>query len=330
MLMSVDYDAIAARFLSILSPSTSPGQRKGIEQALHSILHGHHAGTIFNVDYKDAKDRLSRAVDAAWEHNLQNPYMMGKANSTPECRIVYDITIMGLNDTISGAKKYAKLVAVERPSREFQMVAQAFFDGAVPVALIVKELKSKVVMGRKPNPEAQAKRAAIEKKKTVRTCAVCFRPIAVYPNGLIADHGYQLPHQHGKTASCPGQRFRPLEVSSDGLVYMVKVLTGEVADLESQLAASSRLSSLSRTNYRREVLRFTPASPEWERELCVYRERIKGDLRFAKSSLADYERRLAAWQPTPAGQRYSGGKRRHAPMGGLGKQVAEVRRLLKK
>jgi hypothetical protein len=328
--MMPDYDAIAAKFLAILSPRESERRRANVEQSLRNIFHGHQMGTIFNVDYKDAKDRLSRSVDDAWEY-LHDKYRDSYATRTPEGKVLYNLSpIFGLYGCIAAQKKLPKQFAEENPSAQCRADLITFFDATVPLALMVKELKSKVVMGRKPNPEAIARREAQEAKKIIRTCSVCFRPIAIYSNGYIADHGYRLPHQQGKTASCPGQRFRPLEVSSDGLVYMVKSLTHEVADLESQIAASARLASLSRTNFRREVLTFTPASPEWERELKIYRENLASELRHTRSDLHDYERRLAVWQPTPEGKRYSGGKRRHARPSTVGKLNADVRHLLRK
>ena len=326
----LDVDTIAAKFLSVLSPRLSPESRERVGRALQIIFDGHREGSIFNVDYKDAKDRLSRVANDAWEVRMQGGYATGSGLKTPESRVVYDTNMMGLYDTIAAQKKLPKLIAAEKPSAAFQNEAYAFFDGMVPVALLVKDLKSKVVMGRKPNPEATARREAQEAKKTIRTCSVCFRPIAIYPNGYIADHGYNLPRRYGKTASCYGPRFRPLEVSSDGLSFMIKLLTNEVHSIERTLEQSKSLTSISRTNYRREALVFTPESPTWAQELSNYKEHLQSELRHTKSSLADYQRRLASWEPTPEGQRYSGGKRRHAPMHGVAKLHSEVRGLLRK
>jgi hypothetical protein len=328
----LDLDTIAAKFLSVLSPRLSAESRERVGRALQIIFDGHREGSIFNVDYKDAKDRLSRVADDAWEVRMQNRYATGSGLGTPEARVVYDITIMGLHDCIAGQKKLAKLIAAEKPSAAFQEEAYAFFDATVPVALLVKGLKSKVVMGRKPNPEATARREAINLKKIVRTCPVCLRGIGVV-RGLIADHGYHLPHRGWKTSSCPGEHFPPLEESPKGVEHMVGLLTQWLGEYERQLAQAPSITSITREkphSFRGEKETITPGSPQWQNAYDRYVEGLKGDIRATKSSLAEFQRRLASWKPTPEGKRYSGGKRRHAQMHGVSKLHSEVRGLLRK
>jgi hypothetical protein len=285
----VNVDEVAAKFLSVIPAA----RQEKVRRALAIVLPAYGAGSIFNADYKDAKDALNRAVDDAYEENVQKPFLWGKGY-TELSKIDIEIgLVMGLYTIPSFAKKVAKL----KPPGAYGDALRAFAAAALPLAEVMKELKTKVVMGRKPNPEAAAKRAAIEAKKTMRTCACCFRSIAVLPNGLIADHGYRLPSQWMKTPSCPGGRFRPLEVSSDGLKYMVNGLTSRAETLSQSLSSVGDLKSITTTNWRGDKMVITPESQSWTLAFQNHKKNLELDLEMTRRSLADYKARLASWKP---------------------------------
>lgn len=291
---SLNVDEAGAKFLSLMPPE----KRARAERALAVILPAYVQGEIFNVDYQDAKDTLNRLIDAAYEERIQKPFLWGKGY-TPIYEIDSKIgSVSGLHQVISVAKKVAKL----QPPGAYGDAQRAFAEAALPLALIVADLKAKVVKGRKPDPEAAARRAAVEARKNVQTCSVCFRGIAVLSNGRIADHGYTLPHRWHKTASCPGGMFRPLEVASDGLAFMVQQLTRQAAEIPKRIKEAKQATSLIEAygpSWDRKQRTITPADPSWRMVLQQRVGALEGELRETQSALADYQRRLAAWQPGP-------------------------------
>ena len=288
----VNIDEAAARFLSVVPAARQEKARR----ALAIVLPAYAAGSIFNADYKEAKDRLNHLVDEAYEESVRKPFLWGKGY-TPEYQIEQKVgSVYGLYSIISVAKKVEKV----NPPGAYGDALRSFVAASLPLAQIMNELKARVVMGRKPNPEAAAKRAAVEAKKTMRTCACCFRSIAVLPNGLIADHGYRLPSQWMKTPSCPGGRFRPLEVSSDGLKYMVNWMTSRAEALSRSLSSVGDLKSITTTNWRGDKIVITPESQSWSLAFQNHKKDLELDLEMTQRSLADYKARLASWEPASA------------------------------
>jgi len=291
----VNADEVAAKFLSVVTAARQEKARR----ALAVVLPAYAAGSIFNADYKDAKDALNRAIEESYQANVRTPFLRGRGYTpeggwSPEYKIDQEVGhVSGLYEVLSFAKKVAKL----KPQGAYGDALRAFAAAALPLAQLMNELKTKVVKGRKPDPEAAARRAAVDAKKTMRTCACCFRSIAVLHNGLIADHGYKLPSQWMKTASCPGGMFKPLEVSSDGLKYMVNGLTNMVKALSQQWANVNDLKSITNRDWDGKVTTLTPESLGWERAFQIYKFNLQREIGTTEQSLADYKARLASWKP---------------------------------
>lgn len=302
-----DLDKIHAAFLSI-----TPAKRMNTtKSALEKLLKGYEAGEIYNVDYKDAKDILGYAVRDTWRDRT-NHFWAGRGGNNPESDFEWWVgSISGLNDVLSRKKKLDKAKPSTKISthsgRTFDSVDPAFvqaareiIDAAYPVAVIIKELKTKVVKGRKPlSPEKAAAKAAQLAKKDIKTCACCFRPIARLKNGLIADHGYTLPQQWMKTASCPGMRFQPLEVSDEGLKYMVDLLSKRVSALKTRIAGTSKLKTLQKQKGYKNVVTITPDDPSWATELKAFKTSLEHDLKYTESTLSGFEDKLKNWKPIP-------------------------------
>jgi hypothetical protein len=303
-----DLDKVNAAFLSI----TSAKRMNGAKAHLARLLAGYEKGEIYNVEYKDAKDFLGRVVEETWRERTDR-FWVGKGGNNPESAFLdYLGSIHGLHDVLSRKKKLDKMKPTTKISKygtaykvkdvnpEFINAAREIVNAAHPVALIVKELKTKVIKGRKPNPAAAARKAAQLAKKDMKTCACCFRSIARLKNGLIADHGYTLPRQWMKTASCPGRDFKPLEVSNEGLKYMVKQLKSRVEGLTSALAGIPKLKKLTRKKgWKGEVEVLTPDHPKWEQAVNLHRANLQQELKHTEDDLKSYQHKLDHWKPVP-------------------------------
>lgn len=289
MIAMVDVDEVAAKFMAVVPQN----RQQRVHAALAVVLPAYSAGTIYNADYQDAKFTLDNAVADAYDEHVEKPFLWGKGY-TPESEISTKLGLVaGLYSIVSFAKKLDKL----KPPGAYGDALRSFADAVLPLAQLMNELKAKVVKGRKPNPEAAARRAAMLSKKKLRTCACCFRDIAVLGNGLIADHGYRLPRQWMKTASCPGRLFKPLEVSSEGLSYMVDVLTKDVASISKRKAGAKNVKSLTHTDWHGMAITVTPESPDWDVTFRNYKLNLERELDQAQRGLDDYKARLASWKP---------------------------------
>jgi hypothetical protein len=167
---------------------------------------------------------------------------------------------------------------------------RAFAAEALPLAEAVASLKDKVVKGRAPST-GPAK--PVNPNKIVKTCPCCFRQIAV-TNGTMAHHGYQRPGYGWQTASCPGIRFKPLEISNEGLLWMIETTKTSIAKDRAALADSDKLESI--TPLRGKTVRVGETG--YARQLAIYIAGLESTIRQAEGWLSILEKRLAEWRPS--------------------------------
>jgi hypothetical protein len=205
--------------------------------SVQMVIAGIEAGSIRNADYQDAKSELSRAAERAWEIHVADRFFYGgKGEQQPPDMVeLYDgIMILSLHAVISAAKKIAESKATG-PAVD---AMRQYCAEALPLAEAVASLKDKVAKGRAGRAPSAVPSKPENPNKAIKTCPVCFRPIAVV-GGTMARHGYKRPMAGWQTASCPGVRFQPLEVSSEGLAWLISTLRTRLAALRNVLANPS-------------------------------------------------------------------------------------------
>jgi hypothetical protein len=261
-----------------------------VVESFRAIIAGLEVGSIRNVVLNDAKDRISRAVYEAWRAHVNERFLNnGKWQALPTAAqdLSDSILIMGLHDMIATSKKLAKTKA----TGPMVDAMTEFVRETLPLAEAVKSLKDKVIKGRAPS-------AATSKpenpNKVVKTCPCCFRPIAV--RGTMVHHGYERPGHGWQTASCPGIRFKPLEVSNEGLIWLIDDTRVRLASMESAYAKRSSLSSLTIQEGAKWV-QITNESPKWKREFDYHVARLKSEIDMTRAWLPELENRLAEWKP---------------------------------
>lgn len=247
------------------------------QQALETLQQS----PLYNGDFKDAKYWLDRAVEEAWKEQVRKPYLWGRGGDNAESYLDYHIgSVHGLNDVLARAKKLAKCkptTYLAEGSRQFQDVnpecvaaVRRVLDAAHPVALLVKELKSQVVKGRKPSKPSKAKLEALAKEAAKMTCPCCFRAMVV-KDGKIVRHGWReaggrRAGQYGNTwhvGECFGVGYEPYEVSDKGTrafrKYLGEILVQEEQGLENLKARPAKL------HYEKRVRR----NMRWENEMVT-------------------------------------------------------------
>lgn len=278
-------------FPSLRAAARRPDQ---FDKAVYAIADGVASGSIRNIVLKDAKDTLSRAVDAGWEKAVEDPFFFaGRYQQQPEAVYTFysSFTVMYLHDMLAVSKKLAK-TKLEGAAID---AMRTFAAEALPLAEAVASLKDKVIKGRAPST-GPAK--PVNPNKIVKTCPCCFRQIAV-TDGTMAHHGYQRPGHGWQTASCPGIRFKPLEVSDEGLVWLVGATEKRLSDLRSDLGAADTYTTLPYRLASRQIVQIDPTDTRWPRTLAIYKANLESDIRFVEADLSHLRKRLEEWRPQP-------------------------------
>lgn len=264
------------------------------DAAVEQVLAGVDSGSIRNVVLQDVKFTLSSIVYEAWKKHVSEPHFYaGKCQEQPEeVQALYDsISIMGLHDVIAASKKVAKSAATG-PAVD---AMRAYCAEVLPLSQAVASLKDKVVKGRAPST-GPAKPE--NPNKVVKTCPVCFRPIAVL-RGTMAHHGYQRPGQGWQTASCPGIRFKPLEVSSEGLEWLIATLRERLAGLKYAHAnqATPPEYLMAKRTHSGKAEKITRDDPLWSRVFARHIAEIESEMGSLERELPMLDKKLTDWKP---------------------------------
>ena len=261
--------------------------------ALAEITRGTETGSIRKTVLDDAKSTLSNAVRAAWETSVENVFFsFGKWESQPKevNDLYWDIHMWGLRDVMSASRKLSKA----KLQGDAMDAMRAFVNEVLPLAQAVDELKNKVVKGRALSSKPPA---PVNPNKVVKTCACCFRPIAVQ-SGTMAHHGYERPGDGWQTASCAGIRFKPLEVSSEGLEWLISTLQSNLDVLKETYQHRDDKTSLIKLDRRtKQMVEITRDQPQWKREFEHYVGTLRYKIDGLEQKLPELEKRLQEWKP---------------------------------
>lgn len=263
------------------------------EEAVDALLAGAEEGAIRKVIYDDAKRTLGDAVYKGFD-NVRGPYFHGgRWESLPEDVRNLDEKLgipSSLHDVLALHKRLSK-TTVEHPVVD---AMKRFAAEALPLAEAAAALKDKLVKGRVVNPEGPAK--PVNPNKVIGTCPCCSRGIAV-TGGTMAHHGYERPGTGYQTDSCAGIRFKPLEVSSEGLAWLVETTQQHLDQLRKTYEGRESIRSLVRIDRRNQRVEVTPDMPEWRREFASWVATTERDIRWLESDLERLEPMLRDWKP---------------------------------
>ena len=277
-------------------------------RALDVILHGKLDGMIYGPEYKDAKDMLSRRFDEAYEA-LRGPYLYGKGYS-PDSEWEDKLgSHYGLHSAISVAKRLAKLPPA--PTPQFDHDVREFFAATRPIAVMIADLKSKVIKGRKPNPDVIAKKAAVAASRVGRDgeCQICQRRHILDSRGNLVLHGYQRPGHGYIVGDCFGVGHPPWEVSSDALATWIEQLKARSAQDAQSAVRVAKLTTIdvnrgSERNPR--MVTLTKGSPDgydtygsfsFESEIEKRVSALKQQAKWLADDAKRETQRLKTWKP---------------------------------
>ncbi|AFX93561.1 hypothetical protein G646_gp093 [Serratia phage phiMAM1] len=203
-----------------------------IAEALTTLSQATAAKKIYNVDFEATKSTLTRAFEKLYQERISKVHLWGglwEKLSEAEEAVSGGITVSSIPSVLSALKK---VKAYKGEPTQFMKDLSEVIEGLAAVATEINELKPFIVKGRKPSGKEPAPE---NPNKIVKTCACCFRAIAVGSDGKMVHHGYRRPGDGFQTASCMGISYRPLEVSSDGLVALIKYMEKEQVEVQGRL-----------------------------------------------------------------------------------------------
>lgn len=255
-----------------------------------ALADGAASGLIRNVVYNDAKEAVSRAVEHAWKETRGPFFYNGRWEKLPleVQQLDHSLNVYGL---YSIPAAYKRLIRCELNHPAVVAMRDLVVE-LLPLAEAVAALKAKIVKGRAPSTGPSK---PTNPNKIVKTCPCCFRQIAVV-GGKMAHHGYERPGYGWQTASCPGIRFKPLEVSDEGLVWLISVCE---ARLTTNQAAWKRRDQMEKILVHRKtvVLEVTRDTPGWDAEFRLWCTQTESEIRSLQSDLKGLNKRLAEWKP---------------------------------
>lgn len=301
---------IADRFMHAVDRGNESDARTAhTRRALDVILHGQHDGMIYGPEYKDAKDTLSRRFEEAYSAKIQAPYMHGKGY-TPDSEWEGKLgSTYGLHSAISVAKRLAK--APPAPTPQLDHDIRAFFAATQPIAVMIAGLKSKVIKGRKPNPDVIAKKAAVAASRVGRDgeCQICQHRQILDSRGNLVLHGYQRPGHGYIVGDCFGVGHPPWEVSSDALATWIERVKARSAQLAQEAVKVAKLTTIdvNRGSDRNpKMVTLTKGGPSgydnhgrfsFEDEIEKRVRSLKQEAKWLADDASRETRRLKTWKP---------------------------------
>lgn len=279
------------KFPILRAAARSPSR---FDSAVEQVLAGIEAGSIRNVDYQDVKYEVGQAAADAWNNHVASPFFHGGGwEKLPlDVNELYDsITILSLHDLISTAKKVARSKA---PGPVIEAM-RAVCAEALPLAEAVASLKDKVVKGRAPSAGPSK---PVNPNKVVKTCPVCLRAIAVV-GGTMAHHGYTRPEMGWQTASCQGIRFKPLEVSSEGLEWLIAAMRERLGARKQAYdkRATHPEYLMSRRGRNGAAVKVMRDDPLWPQLFARHVAELRSEIAAIEHDLPRLDKMLADWKP---------------------------------
>jgi hypothetical protein len=171
-----------------------------IREAQTTLMTGVSEHGIKKSVWTAAKEAVSRAIDLVWEYEGFNAHNF--------------------------VKKYS---AIPSPTP----VQQEAYEAIAPLCVRLAELKDQVYTGRAPDAAPTQKELRL-RRSDVGHCGICGRDIMLGNNHRISHHGYRVPHT-GRTRSCFGTGYEPIETGTASLVAYQKDLEGLEQRLPAQI-----------------------------------------------------------------------------------------------
>ena len=264
-----------------------------IRAAIDLFRDGLAAGGIRNVDFQDAKSRLGRALEQAWELEVGAPFFhAGRWETQPEPvqSLNHACNPHSLHDLLSVAKR---LDASDATGPAVDAM-RALTAEVLPLAEAARELKGLVMKGRAP-----AAPKPVNPDQVRGTCSCCFRDTAVLDTGRMAHHGYQRPGDGYQSASCAGVRFPPLEASTEGLEWLIWSTSEKLGTDRERLSRRDEMTTITYEAHEKGKLvprKISRGEEGWDKVLRAWTRMTENAVQSGERQLDHLEGELETWR----------------------------------
>ena len=199
------------------------------QAALVTLSAALEAGIIHNADYKNLKDSINRALEAAWNTFIKKPYLSIDYDERQSIygAVVTDNLYYGSGPQIHNLKSVLKRIAkvgYDDPECDLLPIAIKLCDAIEPVINDMNTLKGMVVKGRKPSTEPR--KTPARTLENTGTCGICCKNVKLHEGKLVA-HGFTLSWG-SRNGNCFGVGHEPHEISKKAVIEFLKVLAAQI------------------------------------------------------------------------------------------------------
>ena len=285
--------------MPVILPDNFPLLLQGVRQpdkvldAIELFRGGLATGGIRNMDFQDAKSRLGRALDQAWEYHVSSPFFHAgrwEAQPKPVQALNRACNPSSLHDLLAVAKRL-DTSEVTGPAIDAMRMLTA---EVLPLAEAAREMKGLVVKGRAPAPPKP-----VNPDQVRGTCSCCFRDTAVIDTGRMAHHGYERPGGGYQSASCAGVRFPPLEVSTEGLEWLVWSTSEKLGADRERLGRRDEMNTIiyeAHENGRLVPRTIRQGEERWDKVLRAWTRMMEHAVQTGERQLDHFEKELETWR----------------------------------
>lgn len=269
--------------------NTSDHLLDSFRSAIQIVRFSNETGSDVRTKELDAvKDAVNLAAERAWSQIVNG--MFQTYGKIPDG--LNDIYYTGqptLANVAGLVKKLKKVSGFEDTTAKMDWL----FHEVSQISDAVTSMKARLVKGRKPRKDPVHENP----NKIVRTCPCCFRKIAISQDGTMVHHGYTRPGSGFQTSSCPGIRFKSLEVSNEGLIWLIDNQKKYLSMVEGKLADAldGKLSNLYDYRVNKHL---SPGDQGYDRVLKRYISGLRGEASMISMEIPVLEEKLADWVQT--------------------------------
>jgi hypothetical protein len=277
-------------FPLLLEGARQPGRARA---AIDLFRDGLASGGIRNAGFQDAKSRLGRALEQAWERQVSAPFFQAgrwEAQPGPVQALNHACNPSSLHDLLTVAKRLDASDAAG-PAME---AMRALTAEVLPLAEAARDLKELTRKGRAP-----ASPKPVNPDQHRGTCSCCFRDVAVGELGRMAHHGYQRPGDGYQSASCAGVRFPPLEVSTEGLEWLVWTTSERLGVDRERLYRRDEMSTITYDVHEKGKLvprKISRGEGGWDKTFRAWTRMMEHTVRTGEQQLDHFEVELETWR----------------------------------
>lgn len=240
--------------------------------------------SIYNQDYLRINQHIGNAIFKIFLDYVGEVYKTYDRNSIPKdiLTIYDDICPTSLRSIPALKKRIDKCKSAHPLLTALQEMVSEIF----PLVDIMTNLKGFIIKGRQPNTNTKSENP----DKIVRTCPCCFRKIAIDTSGHMVNHGYKQSGNGYIVGNCFGVKFKPLEVSPDGVDFMINYYKTQYEKTKKNYDTRNQWTKLPyKPRYNSPIVEITLEHPQWENTKNIKIANIESELRYIERDLKTFQ-----------------------------------------